>query len=51
VVQENIRRLQELGYSFVGPKVGRLATGIEGRGPLADADDVVRRAEELLGEG
>jgi phosphopantothenoylcysteine decarboxylase/phosphopantothenate--cysteine ligase len=51
VVQENIRRLQELGYSFVGPKVGRLATGIEGRGPLADADDIVRRAEELLGEG
>ena len=51
IVQENIERLQELGYYFVEPKVGKLATGIEGRGALADVDDVVERAEELLRAG
>ncbi len=50
-VQENIKRLQELGYHFVGPKVGRLATGIEGRGALADVDDIVAKVEELLEGG
>ncbi|TKJ30781.1 MAG: hypothetical protein CEE40_03730 [Chloroflexi bacterium B3_Chlor] len=48
IVQENIKRLEELGYTFVGPKVGRLATGIEGKGPLADVDDILAKAEELL---
>jgi len=48
IVQENIERLEELGYSFVGPKVGKLATGIEGKGPLADVDDIVAKAQELL---
>jgi len=48
IVQENIKRLQEFGYYFVEPKVGKLATGIEGKGALADVDDIVGRAEELL---
>jgi phosphopantothenoylcysteine decarboxylase/phosphopantothenate--cysteine ligase len=48
IVQQNIKRLQELGYYFVGPKVGKLATGIEGKGPLADLEDIVDRAEALL---
>ena len=51
VVQENIKKLEGLGYHFVEPKVGRLATGIEGKGPLAELDDIVERAEELLGGG
>jgi len=48
IVQQNIEKLEGLGYTFVGPKVGRLATGIEGLGPLADVDDIVARAKELL---
>ena len=48
IVQGNIERLQQLGYSFVGPKTGTLATGIEGKGPLADVDEIVAQAEELL---
>jgi phosphopantothenoylcysteine synthetase/decarboxylase len=28
--------------------VGTLATGIEGKGPLADLDEIVKSAEELL---
>jgi phosphopantothenoylcysteine decarboxylase/phosphopantothenate--cysteine ligase len=48
IVQENIRRLQELGYRFVEPEVGRLATGIEGKGRLADLDEIVQQVEESL---
>jgi phosphopantothenoylcysteine decarboxylase/phosphopantothenate--cysteine ligase len=48
VVQANIERLSQLGYHFVGPKVGVLATGIEGKGPLADVEEIVQKAEELL---
>jgi phosphopantothenoylcysteine decarboxylase/phosphopantothenate--cysteine ligase len=48
IVQANIDKLRELGYSFVGPKVGTLATGIEGKGPLADLDEIVKSAEEVL---
>jgi phosphopantothenoylcysteine decarboxylase/phosphopantothenate--cysteine ligase len=48
VVQDNIEKLKQRGYRFVGPKVGTLATGIKGLGPLADVDEIVDRAEELL---
>lgn len=48
IVQQNIEKLEQLGYTFIGPKIGKLATGIEGKGPLADADDIVARVEELL---
>jgi phosphopantothenoylcysteine decarboxylase/phosphopantothenate--cysteine ligase len=51
IVQENIKRLEEFGYCFVEPKVGKLATGIEGKGALADVDDIVATAEELLRGG
>lgn len=51
IVQENIKRLEGLGYRFVGPKVGTLATGVEGKGPLAEVDDIVARVEEVLGGG
>jgi phosphopantothenoylcysteine decarboxylase/phosphopantothenate--cysteine ligase len=49
LVQANIKKLEQLGYSFVGPKVGTLATGIKGKGPLAEIDEIVERAEGLLG--
>lgn len=51
IVKENIKRLEEIGYYFVEPRVGKLATGIEGKGPLANLDEIVERAEELLKGG
>jgi phosphopantothenoylcysteine decarboxylase/phosphopantothenate--cysteine ligase len=48
VVQANIEKLSQMGYRFVGPKVGTLATGIEGKGPLADVEEIVEEAERLL---
>lgn len=50
LVQANIDKLEKLGYRFVGPKVGTLATGIRGKGPLAEIDEIVAAAEQLLGE-
>jgi phosphopantothenoylcysteine synthetase/decarboxylase len=47
-VQANIKKLEQLGYTFVGPKVGTLATGIKGKGPLAEIDKIVEQAEKLL---
>jgi phosphopantothenoylcysteine decarboxylase/phosphopantothenate--cysteine ligase len=51
IVQQNLSKLQKLGYHVIEPKVGRLATGIEGKGALADIEDIVERAEELLDGG
>jgi len=48
VVQENIKKLERLGYTFVEPKVGVLATGIEGRGRLAEIEDITKSVVGLL---
>ena len=48
LVQGNIKKLSQMGYRFVGPKVGTLATGIEGKGPLADVEQIIQEAEALL---
>jgi phosphopantothenoylcysteine decarboxylase/phosphopantothenate--cysteine ligase len=48
LVQANIKKLEQLGYTFVEPKVGTLATGIKGKGPLAEIDKIVEQAEKLL---
>jgi phosphopantothenoylcysteine decarboxylase/phosphopantothenate--cysteine ligase len=51
LVQANIQKLERLGYTFVGPKVGTLATGIQGKGPLAEIGEIVECAERLLDAG
>lgn len=51
LVQANIDKLEKLGYQFVGPKVGTLATGIEGKGPLAEIEEIIGSAERLLRGG
>jgi phosphopantothenoylcysteine decarboxylase / phosphopantothenate---cysteine ligase len=55
--QENIRTLQDRGFSFIEPGAGFLACGEVGAGRLADEDEilaavahVVRRARSLAGE-
>jgi len=41
IVQENIARLQSLGYNFIEPKEDHLACGTTGKGALADVDTIV----------
>lgn len=48
IVQKNISRLKRVGYSFVGPEEGELACGYEGKGRLAQIEDIIDAAEECL---
>lgn len=41
IVQENIKKLNNLGYKFVEPGVGRLACGDYGAGKMAEPSDIV----------
>ena len=47
--QANVSRLRELGATFVGPEVGRLASGLTGAGRMADPDKVVDEMLRLIG--
>jgi phosphopantothenoylcysteine decarboxylase / phosphopantothenate---cysteine ligase len=47
-VQENIRILAQRGYRFVEPGEGFLACGYEGKGRLADPEDIVEEARAAL---
>lgn len=41
IVQENIKKLKNLGYEFIEPSSGILACGDEGKGKLAPVQDIV----------
>ena len=46
--RENTKRLIARGVQFVGPAEGMLACGYEGVGRLAEVDEIIVRAEQLL---
>ena len=48
IIQENIKRLQDAGYLFLGPYEGWLSCGYRGKGRLADIEDIIIKVEELL---
>jgi phosphopantothenoylcysteine decarboxylase/phosphopantothenate--cysteine ligase len=48
IVQENMRKLASLGYGFVEPAEGFLACGYEGKGRLADPEDIVEEVRAAL---
>lgn len=48
IVQENMRKLASLGYGFVEPAEGFLACGYEGKGRLADPEDIVEEVRAVL---
>jgi phosphopantothenoylcysteine decarboxylase / phosphopantothenate---cysteine ligase len=47
-VQENLRILSQRGYRFVEPSEGFLACGYEGKGRLADPEDIVEEVRATL---
>lgn len=49
ITQRNIKTLEGLGYSFVNPERGPLASGLEGEGRLADINKIADSAEVILG--
>ncbi len=46
---ENVRRLRERGVHFIDPEEGYLACRTVGAGRLAEPDEIVRRACEIIG--
>jgi phosphopantothenoylcysteine decarboxylase/phosphopantothenate--cysteine ligase len=48
IFQENLSYLGKLGYRFVGPEVGELASGIVGKGRLAEPEIIVDEAVKIL---
>lgn len=46
--QENVRKLKSRGFLIVGPSVGRLASGLQGRGRLVETDELMRHIESSL---
>jgi len=47
-VQENIEWLKSKGIKFIEPQKGILASGIVGMGRMPEADEVVKKFQELL---
>lgn len=47
-VQENLRKLTTLGYCIVQPAEGFLACGYEGKGRMADPEDIVEEVRSAL---
>lgn len=48
IFQENLSYLQKLGYRFVEPEVGELASGIVGKGRLAEPETIVGEVVKIL---
>lgn len=48
IVQENIKKLQTLGYKFVEPVKGKLACGKIGEGCLAPIEVIVEEIKKIL---
>jgi len=48
--QSNVARLRDRGVVVVEPEVGRLASGLTGRGRLADLEDIMGRIRWILGQ-
>ena len=48
IFQENLSYLQKLGYKFVEPGVGELASGIVGKGRLAEPETIVGEVVKIL---
>ncbi len=48
IVQENVKKLEKLGYVFVQPETGKLADGTVATGRLADLQKIVDTIEKVF---
>jgi phosphopantothenoylcysteine decarboxylase/phosphopantothenate--cysteine ligase len=48
VVQDNIKKLKDFGYYFIDPVEGELACKVEGKGKLADVEDILEEIHIIL---
>jgi phosphopantothenoylcysteine decarboxylase/phosphopantothenate--cysteine ligase len=50
VTQQNISKLKDRGFTFVGPDYGRLASGKKGLGRLVDVEEILVAVCQVLGK-
>jgi phosphopantothenoylcysteine decarboxylase/phosphopantothenate--cysteine ligase len=48
LVQDNVRRLKEFGFHFVGPTEGHLACGTSGAGRMVEPEDIYAAIVDFL---
>jgi phosphopantothenoylcysteine decarboxylase/phosphopantothenate--cysteine ligase len=48
ITQGNIKKLESVGFKFVGPREGRLACGKLGMGCLAEVETIIKEAKKTL---
>ncbi|KOF58124.1 MULTISPECIES: bifunctional phosphopantothenoylcysteine decarboxylase/phosphopantothenate--cysteine ligase CoaBC [Clostridium] len=48
IVQDNIKKLKDYGYSFIEPESGRLACGDTGKGKLCDTETISETIRSIL---
>lgn len=48
ILQSNSKRLMELGFHFVGPGYGELASGKIGKGRFAQIEEIIGKVKEVL---
>ncbi len=50
-VQQNIRKLQALGYHYIEPAEGELASGLKGKGRMKEPEELFRVLERYFSKG
>jgi phosphopantothenoylcysteine decarboxylase/phosphopantothenate--cysteine ligase len=48
ITQDNVKKLKECGVTIVDPSTGELACGYEGKGRLAEIEDIVDKTLDIL---
>ena len=48
ITRENIAKLKKIGYHFIGPEKGKLATGRIGIGRISETKDIIKEAKRIL---
>ena len=48
ILQTNIQKLKKMGYGFIGPEQGKLASGSRGKGRLSGAEAVLKAVNKAL---
>ncbi len=48
IVQDNVAKLKKNGYHFIGPEKGKLASGKEGIGRLAEIEKIVEYVDKVI---
>lgn len=49
ITQDNVARLKERGFTFIGPAFGRLASGAVGQGRFVDTEEILDAVRQALG--